>query len=120
MMGTTSPLGPIPILQVFAVVPYCALVRFEDALNYQEPPDWHLPVRQNLGAVLLEAGRADEAEAVFWEDLKKNPENGWSLFGLWQAQKAQGKKEDAAHTEVRFHKAWKDADVQLKSPRIGS
>ena len=95
-------------------------VRFEDALLYQEPPDWHLPVRQNLGAVLLEAGRADEAEAVFWEDLKKNPENGWSLFGLWQAQKAQGKKEEAAHTEARFHKAWKDADVQIKSPRIGS
>lgn len=95
-------------------------VRFEDALLYQEPADWHLPVRQNLGAVLLEAGRADEAEAVFWEDLKKNPENGWSLFGLWQAQKAQGKKDDAAHTEARFHKAWKHADVQLTAARIGS
>ena len=54
-------------------------IRYEDALIYQEPPDWHAPVRQNLGAVLLAAGRADEAEAVFWEDLKKNPENGWSL-----------------------------------------
>ena len=95
-------------------------VRFEDALNYQEPADWHLPVRQNLGAVLLEAGRADEAEAVFWEDLKKNPETGWSLFGLWQAQKAQGKKDDAAHTEARFRKAWKDADVQLMAARIGT
>ena len=51
-------------------------VRYEDALIYQEPADWHAPVRQTLGAVLLEAGRADEAEAVFWEDLKKNPENG--------------------------------------------
>ena len=57
-------------------------IRYEDALIYQEPADWHAPVRQNLGAVLLAAGRADEAEAVFWEDLKKNPENGWSLFGL--------------------------------------
>lgn len=95
-------------------------IRFEDALIYQEPADWHLPVRQNLGAVLLDAGRPDEAEAVFWEDLKKNPENGWSLFGLWQAQKAQGKKDDAAHTEARFHKAWKNADVQLISSRIGS
>ena len=71
-------------------------VRYEDALIYQEPADWHAPVRQNLGAVLLEAGRADEAEAVFWEDLKKNPENGWSLFGLMQALKAQGKNDDAA------------------------
>ena len=48
-------------------------IRYEDALIYQEPPDWHAPVRQNLGAVLLEAGRPDEAEAVYWEDLKKNP-----------------------------------------------
>ena len=66
-------------------------VRYEDALIYQEPPDWHAPVRQNLAAVLLAAGRADEAEAVYWEDLRKNPGNGWSLFGLMQALKAQGK-----------------------------
>ena len=95
-------------------------IRFEDSLIYQEPADWHAPVRQNLGAVLLEAGRADEAEVVFWEDLKKNPENGWSLFGLMQALKAQGKKEEAAMVEARFRKAWKDADVQLSSARIGS
>ena len=71
---------------------------------YQEPADWHAPVRQNLGAVLLEAGRPDEAEAVFWEDLKKNPENVWSLFGLAQALTAQGKKEDAARVEARLKK----------------
>ena len=65
-------------------------VRFEDSLIYQEPADWHAPARQNLGAVLLDAGRADEAETVFWEDLKKNPEQGWSLFGLKQALEAQG------------------------------
>jgi tetratricopeptide (TPR) repeat protein len=86
-------------------------VRFEDALIYQEPPDWHAPVRQNLGAVLLAAGRPDEAEAVYWEDLKKNVENGWSLFGLQQALKAQGKNDEAAQIEARFKKAWQDADV---------
>ena len=95
-------------------------VRYEDALIYQEPADWHAPVRQNLGSVLLEAGRADEAEVVFWEDLKKNPENGWSLFGLIQALKAQGKTDDAAKVEARFRKAWQDADVRLSSARIGS
>ena len=93
-------------------------VRFEDSLIYQEPADWHAPVRQTLGAVLLEAGRADEAEAVFWEDLKKNPENGWALFGLAQAQEAQGKKEAAAVTRARFDKAFKDADITLTSARI--
>lgn len=51
-------------------------IRYEDALIYQEPPDWPAPVRQNLGATLLEAGRADEAEAVYWEDLRKNPGTG--------------------------------------------
>ena len=95
-------------------------IRFEDALIYQEPHDWHAPVRQNLGAVLLEAGRPDEAEVVFWEDLKRNPENGWSLSGLLQALKAQDKKDDAALIEARFKKAWKDADVRLLSSRIGS
>jgi predicted Zn-dependent protease len=73
-----------------------------------------MPVRQTLGTVLLEAGRPDEAEAVFWEDLKRNPETGWALFGLLQAQRAQGKNDEAAATEVRFRKAWKDADITLK------
>lgn len=95
-------------------------IRYEDALIYQEPADWHAPVRQNLGAVLLEAGRADEAEAVFWEDLKKNPENGWSLAGLVAALKAQGKADDQKFAEARYRKAWKDADVQLMTARIGS
>ena len=93
-------------------------VRFEDALIYQEPADWHAPARQTLGAVLLEAGRADEAEAVFWEDLKKNPESGWALFGLKQALAAQGKKDELALVEKRFEKAWKDADITLASARI--
>ena len=88
-------------------------VRFEDALVYQEPPDWHAPVRQNLGAVLLAAGRPDEAEAVYWEDLRRNPENGWSLFGVTQALRAQGRTVEADATAARFRKAWKDADVTL-------
>ncbi|MEO5896811.1 MAG: hypothetical protein ABIS06_14025 [Vicinamibacterales bacterium] len=95
-------------------------VRFEDSLIYQEPADWHAPVRHNLAAVLLEAGRPDEAEAVLWEDLKKNPENGWALFGLVQALKAQNKGDEAAAADERFKRAWKDADITLSAPRIGS
>ena len=93
-------------------------VRYEDGLIYQEPADWHAPVRQSLGAVLLEAGRADEAEAIFWQDLRNNPENGWSLFGLAQALEAQGKKEQADAVRSRFQKAWQSADVTLTSARI--
>jgi tetratricopeptide (TPR) repeat protein len=95
-------------------------VRYEDGLIYQEPSDWHAPVRQNLGAVLLAAGRPDEAEAVFWEDLRKNPGTGWALYGLMQALKAQNKTDDAALVEARFKAAWKDADVTLTASRIGS
>jgi len=93
-------------------------VRWEDGLIYQEPADWHAPVRQTLGAVLLEANRPDEAEAIFWQDLRNNPENGWSLFGLAQALEAQGKKEQATGVRERFKKAWQHADVTLTSARI--
>ena len=93
-------------------------VRFEDSLIYQEPADWHAPVRQTLGAVLLQAGRPDEAEAVFWEDLRKNPENGWSLFGVMQALQAQGKNDRLDPIRARFDKAWKNADIKLTEARI--
>lgn len=95
-------------------------VRYEDGLIYQEPSDWHAPVRLNLGAVLLQAGRPDEAEAVYWEDLRNNPGTGWSLFGLLQSLKAQGKTDEAELVERRFRDAWKDADITLKASRIGS
>ncbi len=93
-------------------------VRYEDGLIYTEPPDWYFPVRQSLGAVLLEAGRAYEAEVVYWEDLRKNPDNGWSLFGLMQALSSQGKKEQAKEIEMRFERAWSRADVVLTSSRF--
>ncbi len=93
-------------------------VLYEDALVYIEPPDWPQPVRQSLGAVLLEAGRPVEAEVVYWEDLKRNAENGWSLYGLVQALRAQGKDEEVAAVKRRFEKAWARADVQLTASRF--
>jgi tetratricopeptide (TPR) repeat protein len=93
-------------------------VRFEDALVYTEPADWNSPVRQNLGAVLLAAGRPSEAESVYWEDLRYNPENPWSLYGLMQALRAQGNNDAAAHVEKRFHKAWVKADTQINASRF--
>jgi tetratricopeptide (TPR) repeat protein len=92
-------------------------VRYEDALIYQEPHDWHAPARENLAAVLLAAGRADEAETVYWEDLKRNAESGWSLSGLLESLKAQGKDEEARLVEARLRKAWRDADVR---PALGT
>ena len=74
----------------------------QDAHWFTEPPPWYFPVRQSLGAVLLEAGRPAEAEAVYREDLRRNPDNGWSLFGLAQSLRAQGKTAEAEQVEVRF------------------
>jgi len=83
----------------------------EDGLRYDEPPDWYLPVRHALGAALLAANRPAEAERVFEEDLRRHPENGWSLDGLAESQRQQ--KKDAAAAEQRFEAAWKNADVKL-------
>ena len=75
-------------------------------------------MRHNLGAALLEAGRAAEAEAVYREDLRQYPNNGWALFGLSQTLWAQGEADEAAEAQRRFEEAWQHADVTLTSSRF--
>ena len=87
----------------------------EDDLPYGEPPPWFYPVRHNLGAALLQLGRAADAEAVYREDLRRHPGNGWSLFGLSRALRAQGRGPEADAADARFRKAWERADVTLTS-----
>ena len=94
-------------------------VRLEDALVYTEPTEFMLPTRLVLGAILLQAGRPGEAETVYWEDLRRNPENGFALFGLHQALVAQKKTDDAAVAKARLDKAWARSDVKLPSSRVG-
>jgi predicted Zn-dependent protease len=86
-------------------------VRYEDALVYMEPPDWHVPARQNLASVLMAAGRADEAETVLWEDLKRNPEHVWNLSLLSKALRLQDKTADAALIDARLMKTSKRAST---------
>jgi len=93
-------------------------VELESTLRYDEPPTWFYPVRQNLGAVLIEAGQFAEAEKVYLEDLAEIPENGWALYGLYQALSFQNKYKEAEDVKKRFEKAWKHADIELKSSRI--
>jgi len=93
-------------------------VEFENTLIYDEPPTWFYPCRQNLGAILIWAGRYAEAENVYKENLAEIPDNGWGLFGLHQALLKQGKTEEAAEVNNKFIEAWKYADVQLTSSRI--
>jgi tetratricopeptide (TPR) repeat protein len=85
----------------------------EDSLNYIEPADWHLPVRESLGGLLLRMGKAAEAEKVFREDLERNRRNGRSLFGLMESLKAQKKGYAAQMVQQQFRAAWKNADVKL-------
>lgn len=94
-------------------------VRLEDALVYTEPSEFHLPPRLALGAILLEAGQPTEAETVYWEDLRRNRNNGWALYGLIQALRAQKKDDQARLIEARFKKAWERSDVILQASRFG-
>ena len=101
-----------------AVAELEAAVAIQDSLPYIEPPAWFYPVRQTLGAILLEAGRAEEAEAVYRKDLEQYRANGWSLFGLMTALETQGKSDEAATIKAEFEDAWQYADVELTSSRF--
>jgi predicted Zn-dependent protease len=88
-------------------------VAAEDLLAYDEPPTWYYPVRETLGAALLADGKPAEAERVFRDDLKYNPKNGRSLFGLWKAIEAQGRTADASRAGADFRRVWAVADTPL-------
>jgi tetratricopeptide (TPR) repeat protein len=88
-------------------------VTLEDGLIYNEPATWHIPTRQNLGAVLLKAKKFKEAEQVYREDLKALRQNGWSLMGLYQSLLAQDKLLEAKKIKQEYDLAWKEADISL-------
>jgi tetratricopeptide (TPR) repeat protein len=97
-----------------AIRDWIKAVQIEDGFRYNEPPEWFYPVRESLGAALLAAGNPPEAEQVFREDLRRNPRNPRSLFGLVQSLKAQQKEADAAWVEREFRAVWKNADTELR------
>lgn len=98
-----------------AIAAYQQAVVLEDEVAYYEPPLWHQPTRQKLGAVLLASGRAAAAETAYREDLVRNPENGWSLYGLEQSLRAQRRNRDADAVATRLEKAWAHADIKLSA-----
>ena len=101
-----------------AIAEFEAAVTVQDSLPYSEPPPFYFPVRQALGAELLANGRAKQAEAVYLEDLRRHPKNGWSLFGLSKSLAAQGKTGQAKGVEDGFRHAWARADVTLSASRF--
>ena len=96
-----------------AIAGFTAAVATEDRLGYNEPPDWLMPEREQLGRLLLKAGRAADAETVFAADLARNVGNPRSLFGMWRSLVAQKKTAAATQARARFDEAWQSADVTL-------
>jgi tetratricopeptide (TPR) repeat protein len=93
-----------------------AAIKAEDALKYDEPPGWVIPVRHALGATLMQRGRFAEAEAVYREDLKRLSNNGWSLYGLARSLRLQKKNDaEAMKLETKFKEVWAKADLELTS-----
>jgi tetratricopeptide (TPR) repeat protein len=88
-------------------------VELQDSLNYMEPPDWHYTVRTSLGAALLRANKAAEAEEVFRKDLELHPRNGRSLFGLVKALEAQSKSLPAEWVNREYTEAWRNSPLSL-------
>jgi tetratricopeptide (TPR) repeat protein len=101
-----------------AIANFRRAVQMEDGLLYSEPPDWMLPPRQYLASSLLSSGQAKEAEEVFRQDLNRHRGNGWSLYGLEQSLRKQGKAREADEVRGQFQQAWARADVQLKGSRF--
>jgi len=99
---------------------FAAAAAMEDRLTYMEPPDWPIPVRQLQGAALLSLGRAAEAEKAYREDLKRFPDNGWSLSGLRESRIKQGRERDGetAELQMQLQQAWRRADVKLDAGRV--
>ena len=95
-----------------------AAVALDDDLPRGVPPLWYPTTRHALGRALLQAHRPREAERVFRQSLDRDPESGWSLFGLWQSLTRQGKAVEARTVRRRFDTAWRHADVAPPSPGL--
>lgn len=93
-------------------------IAIEDALNYNEPPDWFFSVRHNLGAIQLNAGQYQDAINTYEEDLKKLPKNGWALKGLSIAYSKLGDLGRKNEIEKKFNEAWRTSDIELTSSTI--
>jgi tetratricopeptide (TPR) repeat protein len=89
-------------------------VAIEDNMNFDDVPDWYYPIRESLGATLLRNKQASEAEQVFREDLKRNPRNPRSLFGLSKALEARQNTYAANLVRQSFEAAWRGKEL----PRI--
>ncbi len=95
-----------------AIEKFTRAVSLEDSLIYEEPPIWYAPVRERLAGQFLAAGRPQEALTVYREDLRINPGNPRSLYGLTLTLEALGRADEAAAQDREFRRVWRYADSQ--------
>ena len=93
-------------------------VEIEDLNNYTEPPDWAQPMRHYLGAALLKSNKPEEAEIVYRRDLRWNQNNGWSLYGLYQSLKMQGKASESEEIYKKWTESWKLSDIDIQASHL--
>jgi len=89
-----------------AIARFQEAAALQDGLPYMEPPYWYYPVRQSLGAALVQTGRLDEAEDQFRRALKRAPNNGWSYYGLSELYRARGDADAARKAQAELAKTW--------------
>ncbi|MEZ5557897.1 MAG: hypothetical protein R3E86_05040 [Pseudomonadales bacterium] len=99
-----------------AIAEFERAVALEDALDYDEPEPLPFAPRHWLGAALLAAGRAADAEQSYRTELADHPHNGWSLYGLQQALAAQGRSDPDVDRD--FAESWARSDVWITSSRF--
>jgi tetratricopeptide (TPR) repeat protein len=120
-VGVESLRGEIALAQrdyVTAVARLRNAVELDDALESEEPPAWVAPQRHALGAALIIAGRAGEAEGVFRADLERHPANGWALYGLAESLRRQGRRAEALRVQAQYRAAWSQADLERPDMRF--
>ena len=97
-------------------------VDLDDNLEYEEPWSWPQPTRHALGALLLEAGEYEEAEAVYRADLgvdgklprpSQHPRNVWALHGLHECLMRRGEKVELPHIKLVLDQAVARADIPI-------
>ena len=101
-----------------AIEAFSSGVAIEDQNNYTEPPDWAQPMRHYLGAALLKSNKPEEAEIVYRRDLRWNQNNGWSLFGLYQSLKMQGKASESEEIYKKWTESWKLSDIDIQASHL--
>jgi tetratricopeptide (TPR) repeat protein len=99
-----------------AISAFEGAVQLDDELEYDEPEPLPFTARHWLGAALVEAKRFPDAEKVYRDDLEEHPHNGWSLLGLQQALKGQGKSD--AEVDKDFAASWARADHWVRTSRF--